>query len=151
MTPGVGFPTVASTTTRDARRGERCQASHATPRPSGSPTDPSSPSQPISRAVIPSTSAVFRPDMDHTPLLKGAPGDSCQCPHWGYVLQGRLTYRFADHEETVQAGDAFYLPPGHIPVSNEPDSAIVQFSPTRELRQVETVIMKNLQATQLQQ
>jgi hypothetical protein len=92
----------------------------------------------------------FRPDMDHTPLLRGAPDDRCQCPHWGYVLKGRLTYRFADHEETVQAGDAFYLPPGHIPVSNEPDSAIVQFSPTRELRQVEAVIMKNLQATQPQ-
>jgi len=89
----------------------------------------------------------FRPDMDHTPLLRGAPGDRCQCPHWGYVLKGRLTYRFADHEETVQAGDAFYLPPGHIPVGNEPDSAIVQFSPTDELHQVEAVIMKNLQAT----
>ena len=47
--------------------------------------------------------------------------------------------------------DAFYLPPGHIPVSNEPDSAIVQFRPTHELRQVEAVIMKNLRATQLQQ
>src|SRR3989442_15980274 len=70
----------------------------------------------------------FRPDMDQTPLLKGAPDDRCQCPHWGYVLEGRLTYRFADHEETIQAGAAFYLPPGHIPVGNEPNSAIVQFS-----------------------
>jgi hypothetical protein len=43
----------------------------------------------------------------------------------GYVLKRRLTYRFADHDETVQAGDAFYLPPGHIPVGNEPDIAIV--------------------------
>jgi hypothetical protein len=31
--------------------------------------------------------ARFRPDMDSTPLLKGAPGDRCQCPHWGYVLE----------------------------------------------------------------
>jgi quercetin dioxygenase-like cupin family protein len=67
------------------------------------------------------------------------------------VLKGRLTYRFADHEETIQAGDAFYLPPGHIPAGNQPDSAIVQFSPTEELRQVEAIIMKNLQATQPQQ
>src|SRR5579862_10061408 len=58
--------------------------------------------------------ACFRPDMDHTPLLKGAPDDRCQCPHWGYVLAGRLTDRFADHEETVHAGEAFYLPPGHL-------------------------------------
>jgi len=95
--------------------------------------------------------ARFRPDMDSTPLLKGAPGDRCQCPHWGYVLEGRLTYRFAGHEETVYAGEAFYLPPGHIPVSNEPNSAIVQFSPTQELRQVEAVIMKNLQPMQAHQ
>lgn len=72
-------------------------------------------------------------------------------PPLGYVLKGRLTYRFADHEETVQAGDAFYLPPGHIPVGNEPDSAIVQSSPTQELRKVEAVITKNLQAMQPQQ
>jgi len=95
--------------------------------------------------------ARFRLDMDHTPMLMGAPGNRCHCPHWGYVLKGQLTYRFADHEETVQAGDAFYLPPGHIPVGNEPDSAIVQFSPTQELRNVEAVIMKNLQAMQPKQ
>jgi quercetin dioxygenase-like cupin family protein len=88
--------------------------------------------------------------MDHTPLLKGAPDDRCQCPHWGYVLEGQLTYRFADHDETVRAGEAFYLPPGHIPVGNEPNSRIVQFSPTKELRVVEAVLMKNLQAMQQQ-
>src|SRR5215216_2904914 len=34
----------------------------------------------------------FHPDMDQTPLLKGLPDDRCQCPHWGYVLEGSLTY-----------------------------------------------------------
>lgn len=87
----------------------------------------------------------FGPDMDHTPLLKGAPDDRCQCPHWGYVLDGRFTYRFADHEETVEAGDAFYLPPGHIPVGNAPNSMLVQFSPTEDLRAVTAVLMKNLE------
>jgi hypothetical protein len=95
--------------------------------------------------------ACFHPDMNHTPLLKGAPDDRCQCPHWGYVLEGQLTYRFADHDETVQAGEAFYLPPGHIPIGNSPHSRIVQFSPTKELREVETVLMKNLQAVPQQQ
>ena len=47
-------------------------------------------------------------------MLKGLPGDSCQCPHWGYLLAGRITVGYADHEETYQAGDAFYMPPGHI-------------------------------------
>ena len=43
----------------------------------------------------------FRQDIDGTPLLKGLPGDSCSCPHWGYVLKGKLTFRFADHEEAA--------------------------------------------------
>lgn len=90
----------------------------------------------------------FHPDMDHTPLLKGLPDDRCQCPHWGYVLEGSVTYRFADHDETVGAGDAFYLPPGHIPVSNAPDSVIVQFSPTDGLRETEKVLFANLKAMQ---
>jgi hypothetical protein len=34
--------------------------------------------------------ACFRPDMDATPLLKGAPNDRCQCQHWGYVLEGQF-------------------------------------------------------------
>ena len=88
----------------------------------------------------------FRPDMDHSPFLKGLPDDRCQCPHWGYVLEGSFTYRFADHEETVVAGEAFYLPPGHVPIANEPDSRIVQFSPTAELRETEKVLFANLQA-----
>src|SRR4051812_1069923 len=88
----------------------------------------------------------FGPDMDQTPLMKGLPDDRCQCPHWGYVVQGSFTYRFADHVETVRAGEAFYLPPGHVPVANAPDSVIVQFSPTDELRKTEKVLFENLKA-----
>jgi len=92
--------------------------------------------------------ATFKQDIDATPLLKGLPDDKCQCPHWGYVLKGRLTYRLGDSEEVFTAGDAFYLPPGHIPVGNEPGSEFVQFSPAEELRQVSETIMKNMQAMQ---
>ncbi len=90
---------------------------------------------------------LFREDADGTPLLKGLPGDRCTCPHWGYVLKGKLTYRFADHEETVEAGDAFYLPPGHVPFATA-GSEILQFSPTEELREVEAAMFKNMQAMQ---
>ena len=90
----------------------------------------------------------FRQDIDHTPLLKGLPDDRCQCPHWGYVLKGRFSYRVGDREEIFEAGDAFYLPAGHIPLQNEPGSEIVQFSPTHELREKEAVLMKNVQAMQ---
>src|SRR5437868_15495079 len=89
----------------------------------------------------------FRQDVDATPLLKGLPDDKCSCPHWGYVLKGRLTYRFADREEVFEAGDAFYLPPGHVPVA-EAGSELVQFSPTAELGAVDVVMLKNVQAMQ---
>jgi quercetin dioxygenase-like cupin family protein len=89
----------------------------------------------------------FREDIDATPLLKGLPGDSCQCPHWGYVLEGRVTFRFADHEEVFEAGDAFYLPPGHIPVV-QAGTEYVQFSPSEDLRAVSEAMARNMQAMQ---
>jgi glyoxylate utilization-related uncharacterized protein len=90
----------------------------------------------------------FLQDIDATPLMKGLPDDRCHSPHWGYMVKGRITYRFADHEEVIEAGDAFYLPPGHIPVSHEPGTQIVQFSPVKELHEVSEAIMRNMQAMQ---
>ncbi|HYZ28125.1 MAG TPA: cupin domain-containing protein [Thermoleophilaceae bacterium] len=90
----------------------------------------------------------FNEDIDATPLLKGLPDDRCQSPHWGYVVSGRLHFRFADHEETFEAGDAFYLPPGHVPFKHEPGTLIVQFSPTEQLRPTEAAIERNMQAMQ---
>ena len=89
----------------------------------------------------------FHEAVDGTQLLKGLPDDRCQCPHWGYVLKGRITYRFADHEEVFEAGDAFYLPPGHVPVVDA-GSEFVQFSPSDELAIVTAAMMKNMQAMQ---
>ena len=88
----------------------------------------------------------IREDHDLAPMLSGLPGGRCQCPHWGYVIKGRLTYRFADREEVFEAGDAFYLPPGHIPVANEPGSEMVQFSPAEGLRDTAAVMEKNMHA-----
>ena len=87
-------------------------------------------------------------DIDATPLMKGLPDDRCQCPHWGYVISGKVTFRYADREEVFEAGDAYYLAPGHVGVSNEPGSEIVQFSPAEELKKTSDVIMKNMQAVQ---
>ena len=70
--------------------------------------------------------------VDTTPLFKGLEGDLCQCPHWGYVLRGQLTTTSADGEqETVQAGDLFYWPPGHN-VKVGMDAEIVMFSPQHQ-------------------
>ena len=70
--------------------------------------------------------------VDTTPLFEGLDDDLCQCPHWGYVLQGRLTTTdAAGAQETVSTNDLFYWPPGHN-VRVDEDAEIVMFSPQRE-------------------
>ena len=86
----------------------------------------------------------IREDSDLAPMLKGLPGDSCQCPHWGYVIAGRLTVRFGDHEEVIEPGDAFYMPPGHVPAA-QAGSEFVMFSPQEELAVSEAALKANMQ------
>jgi hypothetical protein len=87
-------------------------------------------------------------DLDATPLMKGLPDDRCPCPHWGYVLKGKMTARYAEGDEVYEAGDAFYSPPGHVPVQHEPGTEFVWVSPSEELRTAEAVMLKNMQAMQ---
>jgi hypothetical protein len=84
----------------------------------------------------------FPAGLDTAPLLRGLPGDSCPCPHWGYVFSGSFKVRYADHEETISTGDAFYLAPGHVPVFLE-DTEMFEVSPTKELAAVMEVVMAN--------
>lgn len=77
-------------------------------------------------------------------LLKGLPGDSCQCPHWGYLLAGKITVSYSDHDEVYQAGDAFYMPPGHVPAA-EAGSEFIQFSPKDQLAETMAAIKANAQ------
>jgi Cupin domain len=88
----------------------------------------------------------FHEDVDATPLLKGLPDDRCQCPHWGYVVSGKVTFRYADRDEVFEAGDAYYTPPGHVPVKHEPGTELVMFSPTEELAKTEAVMEQNMRA-----
>ncbi len=90
----------------------------------------------------------LRENIDHRPLLKGLPDDQCQCPHWGYVFKGRLTFSYSGREEVFEAGDAFYALPGHAPVQNEPGTEYIQFSPAEEMQKTSEVIMRNVQALQ---
>lgn len=70
--------------------------------------------------------------VDTTPLFQGLEGNLCQCPHWGFVVRGRLTTTDATGvSETVNANDLFYWPPGHN-VKVDADAEIVMFSPQRE-------------------
>jgi hypothetical protein len=59
-----------------------------------------------------------------------------------------MTARYADRDEVYKAGEAFYSPPGHIPVANEPGTEFVWFSPSEALRTAEAVMTKNMQAMQ---
>ena len=69
-------------------------------------------------------------------------------PALGLRDQGQVTFRFGDREEVFEAGDAFYAPPGHIPVHTEPGSEYLQFSPADAMRMTTEVMMKNMQVMQ---
>lgn len=70
--------------------------------------------------------------VDTTPLFQGLHGNACQCPHWGYVIKGRITTTDqGGTQETVRTNDLFYWPPGHN-VKVEDDAEIIMFSPQHE-------------------
>lgn len=53
--------------------------------------------------------------------------------------------RYADREEVLEAGDAYYMSPGHVPVVAA-GTRIIQFSPEDELAVTEKAIMDAVQA-----
>ncbi|MFL6022573.1 MAG: cupin domain-containing protein [Marmoricola sp.] len=85
----------------------------------------------------------YRHDVDPAPFFVGLPEDRCQCPHWGYVTSGQITFRWADHTETYVEGDAYYAPAGHLPVIAA-GTSIVEFSPTSDLEATMAVVGANL-------
>ena len=86
---------------------------------------------------------LFKQDVDPAPYFVGLPGDRCQSAHWGVVTEGQLTFRWPDHDETYMAGDAYYAPPGHLPLVTA-GTTIVEFSPTAELEATMSVVQQNL-------
>lgn len=84
-------------------------------------------------------------DADLATLFRGLPKDQSQLPRWGYVIRGRIGFRFDDREEVYEAGDAYYVPPGHTPV-HYAGTDIVEFSPTDVLGETLNVVMDNLRA-----
>ncbi len=87
----------------------------------------------------------FQQEVDPSPLFTGLPSDRCPCPHWGYVLQGQLRVTFADHEEVYNAGDVFYIAPGHRPVIAA-NTEFVEFSPAEPYRHMMEVVKHNFAA-----
>ena len=83
--------------------------------------------------------------MDTRPIFKGLPDDSCQCSHWGYMIKGRARVIYSDREEILNAGDAYYLEPGHNLVVEEAGE-VVEFSPAGEYQKTMEAVAENMQA-----
>jgi len=83
---------------------------------------------------------------DFTPLYRGLPDDLCQSHHWGYVIEGRLIMHRPEGDIVAEAGDAYYVGPGHTGESGLPGTRVVEFSPTAEYEQTMAVLAKNLEA-----
>jgi len=82
---------------------------------------------------------------DLGPLLEGLENNSCHCPHWGYIVQGKMSVVYDDGtNETLATGDVFYLPPGHTGVVEE-DLKIIDFNPEKEFGEVMDHIAKKME------
>jgi hypothetical protein len=87
-------------------------------------------------------------DFDAAPLFRGLPEDRCQCPHWGVVLKGKVGFRTSEGEETIEAGEAYYVQPGHTPIAYA-GTEVIEFSPTEQLNKTVEVVMRNMQGEQV--
>lgn len=85
----------------------------------------------------------FKQDVDPAPLFAGLPDDRCPCAHWGVVTAGRIVFRWQDHEEIYLAGDAYFAPPGHLPLLTA-GTSVIEFSPTAELEATMAVLERNM-------
>ncbi|MBK8279586.1 MAG: hypothetical protein IPK94_05445 [Saprospiraceae bacterium] len=66
---------------------------------------------------------------DFTPFFKGLPGDMCNSPHWGYVIDGAIRIKYdGGKEETIEAGEAFYWPAPHTGMVDK-SVKFIDFSP----------------------
>ena len=61
------------------------------------------------------------------PLLPGCP-DWCPATHFGYLESGSMGIKMQDGAEyTINAGETYFVPPGHLPVIQEP-TVMIEFS-----------------------
>jgi hypothetical protein len=82
---------------------------------------------------------------DPTPFFVGLPDDRCQCPHWGYVITGELSFAFADRVEVFRAGEVYHVGPGHVPMIGE-QTEYIEFSPADQIQATMEIVGRNLQA-----
>lgn len=81
---------------------------------------------------------------DFTPMYRGLPDDRCQSHHWGYVIVGRMILHRPEGDIVAEAGEAYYIGPGHTGESGLAGTRVVEFSPTDEMAQTMEAIARNL-------
>ena len=59
-----------------------------------------------------------------------------------------MVLRWQDHEKTYVAGDAYYAPPGHLPLLTA-GTSLIEFSPTNELEVTMAVLERNMTAAEV--
>jgi len=89
----------------------------------------------------------FREDSDITSILAGLAQGKCICPHWGYLFQGEISVVYdTGQQETIGAGEAFYLPAGHTSLRAAAGTEMLMFSPSDLLAEVDAAIAAMMQA-----
>jgi hypothetical protein len=83
-------------------------------------------------------------DQDLGPLFDGLPNGECQLVRLGYVVEGAVAFRIGDRVETYSAGDAYYVPPGHVPIQYA-GARVVEFSRTEQLGEAVGVLVANVE------
>ncbi len=79
----------------------------------------------------------FAPGTDLGPLLAQLPGGDCSVPHWGYVIEGSFTVHYSDgQQDTIAAGELFYMQPHHDRLTTDNGVVIAEFSPADEAREL---------------
>ncbi len=63
------------------------------------------------------------------------------------MTAGKVTFKYADRDEVYETGDAYYAPPGHIPVVAA-GTEVIEFSPTDDYGRTLEVVGRNLAAMQ---
>ncbi|HVL87575.1 MAG TPA: hypothetical protein VM681_06175 [Candidatus Thermoplasmatota archaeon] len=79
------------------------------------------------------------PAGDVSGLFRGLPGDACQAEHWGYTVAGKWRVRTAAGVETIEAGQAYYVPRGHVLLEIVEPMEVVEFTRAKDPYLTESV------------
>jgi hypothetical protein len=83
-------------------------------------------------------------DADLADLFKGLPGDMSQAAHYGYVITGKVGFRYADGTvDEITTGESYVATPGHTPILYA-GTEVVEFTNTERLNETMAAVMRNI-------